>query len=346
VVYRGTDQNIYELACVDGKWHCANLLAVAIWNVSGFPREPALAAQSDPTAFVITIDETGVAQVVYGSLDGNVYRLSLFPFNFYIDGWAWNNLSTNDGNSPPATPAAGRPLGYVTGDGLSRVVYRGPDNFIYELSNPNVPRTNPNDLWECSNLSTNDKSAPPAPAAAGDPFAYVTSGGVPRVIYRGTNGHIYELHPEPFWRCNDLSDISGAPPAAGDPFGYQTNDGIARVIYRDAEGQIIELALLKRWESANLSTNDKAESPAPEAAGNPFGYVTYDGIPRVIYRGTNGHICELHPEPFWRCNDLSMISGAEPAAGDPFGYVTGDGSGVPRVIFRGSNNHIFEVAFV
>jgi hypothetical protein len=268
--------------------------------------------------------------VVYQGYGGNIYLLSLYP-----DGWFWDNISTNDGTTPPATPAVGRAFGYATDDGYNRVVYRGPDNFIYELSTAEV-------VWACNNLSTNDQAEPPAPLTAGDPFGYVTNDGVPRVIYRGTNGHIYELHPEPYWRWNDLSDISSAPPAVGDPFGYQTNDGTARVIYRDPEGQIIELALLKRWESANLSTNNKAAPPAPPAAGNPFGYVTWDGIPRVIYRGTNGHIYELHLESFWKWADLSEISGAPPAAGDPFGYVIGDG--IPRVIYRGTDNHVIELA--
>ena len=115
------------------------------------------------------------------------------------------------------------------------------------------------------------------------------------------------------------------------------------MIYTDTNQQIIELALLERWTASNLSTNDKSQPPAHAAAGNPFAYVTFDGIPRVIYRGTDSHIYELHPEPFWRCNDLSQISSAERAAGDPFGHVIGDG--VPRVVYRGANSHIWELAF-
>jgi hypothetical protein len=336
VVYRGTDNNIYELALVEGQWRHANLLAVAQSDLS--PGGRAYPALSDPTAFVAVrtdLNNEAIATVVYEGFDGYIYQLSLSS-----GGWAWDNISTLN-MTKPATLAAGRPFGYATNDGYNRVVYRGIDNYIYELSAQSI-------FWACNNLSTNDKAEKPAPAAAGDPFGYITyggvPGGVPRVIYRGTNGHIYELHPEPFWRCNDLSEISSAPPAAGDPFGYQTKDGIARVIYRDAEGQIIELALLERWTAASLSTNDKAAPPAPPAAGNPFGYVTNDGVPRVVYRGTNGDIFELHPEPFWRCNDLSQISSAPTAAGDPFGYFIGDD--IPRVIYRNTNNHVCELALL
>ena len=284
VVYRGTDNNIYELALVEGQWRHANLLAVAQSDLS--PGGRAYPALSDPTAFVAVrtdLNNEAIATVVYEGFDGYIYQLSLSS-----GGWAWDNISTLN-MTKPATLAAGRPFGYATNDGYNRVVYRGIDNYIYELSAQSI-------FWACNNLSTNDKAEKPAPAAAGDPF------------------------------------------------GYQTKDGIARVIYRDAEGQIIELALLERWTAASLSTNDKAAPPAPPAAGNPFGYVTNDGVPRVVYRGTNGDIFELHPEPFWRCNDLSQISSAPPAAGDPFGYFIGDD--IPRVIYRNTNNHVCELALL
>jgi len=238
-------------------------------------------------------------------------------------------------------PAGSRAFEYwYSYNNFNRLIYREFTNEtqIYEI-------TNQTGSWTCANLSTNDKSEPPAPPAARDPFGYCY-GGVPRVIYLGTDGHIYELHPEPFWKWNDLLHASGsAPKAASAPYAYVA--GVARVIYTDAEGQIIELALESSgWKWNNLSTNDKSEAPALAAAGNPFGYVTNDGVPRVIYRGTNGHIYELHPEPFWRCNDLSSIakatSPAQVAAGDPFGYEIGDN--VPRVVYRGTNGHLCELA--
>jgi hypothetical protein len=47
------------------------------------------------------------------------------------------------------------------------------------------------------------------------------------------------------------------------------------------------------WKLNDLSMVAKATSPAQVPAGDPFGYVIGDSIPRVVYRGTNGHICEL-----------------------------------------------------
>jgi hypothetical protein len=75
---------------------------------------------------------------------------------------------------------------------------------------------------------------PPAFPVAGDPFAYITADGVPRVVYRGLDFHIHELRLEGSWIQADLTAISNAPalPAAGDPFAYFTrDDNVPRIVY-------------------------------------------------------------------------------------------------------------------
>ncbi|MDR3658377.1 MAG: hypothetical protein P4L48_22805 [Mycobacterium sp.] len=329
VVYRALYNELYEifeLSLVDGQWQCNNLCS------DTYASNAPASGGYDPTAYVSVwngLDE-GVATVNYVAGDSDIYQIFMPP------GWLYQNISNNDGTTPDAMPAAGRAFGYWDfRNAVDRVVYLGlPDHEIYELSNQN------RSSWVCNNLSTNDKTEPPAPTAAGNPMGYCLD--IPRVYYRGTDGHIYELHPEPFWKWQDLSRAAGgAPQARSDPYVYATD--IIRVIYADTAGQIIELMLEERWKWANLSTNDKSASAAPAAAGNPFGYVTSDGIPRVIYRGTDGHIYELHPEPFWKWQDLSSASGGAPQAqSDPFGYEIVDN--IPRVVYTGANSHIYELA--
>jgi hypothetical protein len=237
VVFRGIDNkigssegDIYELN-LDGQWYCNNLCAATTLKGAS------PGTYNDPTAYV-SGGNNGVATVNYVATS-SVCQLSL------PEGGNWSYASISGVTIPVAFPAEGRAFGYWDSyNSVDRVVFRGTppnDHEIYELSKPqNQPS------WACNNLLTNDKSEPPAPPAAGDPFGYCY-GGVPRVIYRGTNGHIYELHPDPFWQCNDLSTIakatSPAQVAAGDPFGYETGDSIPRVVYRGTNGQICELAL-------------------------------------------------------------------------------------------------------
>jgi|SRR5271166_3659307 len=339
VVFRGVDNTIgssfgdvYELN-LDGQWYCNDLCA------GNALKGASPGTYDDPTAYVGVRNGTAVAIVNYIATS-SVCQLFLPEGG----GWGWADISGV--MIPTPWPAEGRAFGYWDSyNSVERVVYRGTppnDHEIYELSTKQ-------NSWVFGNLSTNDKSEPPAPPAAGDPFGYCY-GGVPRVIYLGTDNHIHELHPEPFWKHQDLSVASGgSPKAASAPYAYVA--GVARVIYTDIDGQIIEMALESSgWKWNNLSTNDKSEKPAPPAAGDPFGYVTFDGSRRVIYRGTDGHIYELHSDQstnfFWRWNDLSSIakatSPAQVAAGDPFGYEIGDS--IPRVVYRGTNGHICELA--
>ncbi|MEV4041299.1 hypothetical protein [Streptomyces umbrinus] len=85
--------------------------------------------------------------------------------------------------------------------------------------------------------------------AAGDPMGYV--GGVPRVVYRGTDAHVHELGMGDGWQHFDMNGIPGAVPAAGDPMGYV--GGVPRVVYRGTDGHIHELWLSDQWYHWTMS---------------------------------------------------------------------------------------------
>ena len=181
---------------------------------------------------------------------------------------------------------------------------------------------------------------PPLVPAAGDPFAYVTPDGVPRVVYRGANNAIIELRLEPTgWIQAGLADFVLDPPAVpavGDPFAYVTPDGVPRVVYRGANNSIIELRLEPvGWIQADLA-DFILDPPLVPAAGDPFAYVTPDGVPRVVYWGANDAIIELRLEPTgWIQADLAgFITDPPmlPGYGSPFAYVTPDA--LPRVVIR------------
>ncbi len=151
-----------------------------------------------------------------------------------------------------------------------------------------------------------------APLARGNPLAYVTDDSVPRVVYRGADDHIEELRLEGSWNAADLSamvgDGSPSVPAAGDPQAYTTPDLISRVVYRGQDSHIHELRLQGGWLQADLTAICAGNAVAVPAAGNPHAYVTPDSIPRVVYRGKDGHIHELRLQGSgWIHADLSAI---------------------------------------
>ena len=77
-------------------------------------------------------------------------------------------------------------------------------------------------------------------------------GNVPRVVYRGVDGHIHELYVTDTWKHFDISQNTGAPTAAGDPMGYMTN--VPRVVYRGVDGYIHELYVTDTWKHFDLSS--------------------------------------------------------------------------------------------
>lgn len=263
-----------------------------------------------------------------------------------------------------ATPAVlsnlAKVRAYVRSDGKSAVVYRGSNGHIYELA---ALEDQPWNLTDLSDLAKAESDSSKAPAAAGDPFGYVRSDQVNgvkvnAVVYRGSDGHIYELAlQDQVWKWSDLFKdlkdlVPKAVPAAGDPFGYVRSDEVNDVLYRGLDGHIYHLFLAKdqnKWDCGDLFKTQKTTPPA--AAGDPFGYLRPNEVKAVevnavLYRGSDGHICEFSQPKSgtWSWTDLSQKATAPgkdvpAAAGDPFGYLRSDG--ISMVVYRGTNSHIY-----
>jgi predicted acylesterase/phospholipase RssA len=164
VVYVGLDRRVHEIRLDGEGWAHADLSAL----VRNEP--PAPAASLDQPAVLVGPD--GVARVFYrGQTDAHIYEIHLDH-----DGWARARLADLVRN-PPATPAAGAPIAYVSHDGVVRVVYRGKaDHQIHEIR---LDR----DGWAQANLSAIVRNPPCAPANGSGLAAFVTPDGVSRVMY-------------------------------------------------------------------------------------------------------------------------------------------------------------------
>ena len=329
--------DIQELRLEPGAgWAQADLSVIVVDN------PPAVRAAGHPSAYV-TPD--GIPRVIYTSVDGHVQELRLEPHV----GWVQADLSTIVVNKPPAGPATGDPIAYITRDGIARAVYLSGDGHVREL------RLQPGVGWVQADLSAIVVNNAPAVPAAGAPFPYVTPDGIPRIVYTSVDGHVHELRLQPNmgWVQADLSAIvvNNAPavPAASRPFAYVTPDAIPRVVYTDAIGHVHELRLQPGvgWVQADLSAIVVNNAPAVPAAGAPFPYVTPDGIPRIVYTSVDGHVHELRLQPNmgWVQADLSAIvvnnAPAVPAASRPFAYVTPDA--IPRVVYTDAIGHVHEL---
>ncbi len=324
-------------AAADRQVHHLSLQAGVGWQTQPLGGPPAAGA---PLEYVTTAFDPAT-RVVYRGDEGHIHELALSPEGVWI-------ASDLFSMAPDAPTAAGDPFGDVTEtfDSAARVVYRGPEGHLHELS------VVPDGAWASADLFA---YAAGAVAAAGDPQAYVTDDFqvAARVVYRGVDGHIHELALTPGigWAHGDLFANLDPPPveADGDPHGYVTREigPAARVVYRGVDGHIHELSLPSEgsWAQGDLT----AMTGAPLATGNPHAYVTteLDQAARIVFRGVDGKVIELSLAPggTWAWADLLQHQPAPPvpAASDPRGYSTTAIDRAARVVYRGVDGHVIEL---
>jgi hypothetical protein len=306
VIYRGSDNHLYELRWATGPITQRDLI----------PNGPL--AQSDPTAYFLATD--GTQHVIYRGQDGHVHEL-----------WWTGSGPVGQGDLTPHGPSAeGNASAYfVATDGTQHVIYRSANGHLHEL------------WWAGASPVGQGDLTPHGPLAASDPSAYyIDADETQHVIYRSADGHLHELWwmgPNPVGQ-GDITPHGSV--AAGDPSAYfAAADGTQNVIYRSGDGHVHEL-----WWTGPGPVGHGDLTPAGAlAAGNPVAYfVPANGRHHVIYRSVDAHLHELS----WTVgivthNDLTELAGAPPAFADPGVFVAPDGT--HRVIYRGGDGRLHEV---
>jgi hypothetical protein len=234
------------------------------------------------------------------------------------------------------TPAgAGRPTAVVIpGLGVHNIAYRDTSGRLWELWRDSAGRTG------TTNLTGNAG----APAAIGDPFAYVHHPTNTEILlYRGAGGVVHSL----YWSTgavghDNLSGTAGAPVASGDPVGYhQSVSDTHHVIYRTSNGHLQELF----WAGAapvQYGGDLTAAAGAPNAIGNPSAYAV-GGTNLVFYRGADNRIHSLYWETGAVGHDnLSGFANTPNAISEPFAYHTAFDD-VNQVVYVGTDGHIYEL---
>ena len=183
-----------------------------------------------------------VNSVIYLGTDGNLYETSLRL------GGSWSTVNLTDAElwPIPANEPASEPTAYVRSDGVSAILFRGPDNHIYEMS-----------LKAGGNWITTDLMYwAGAVNAASDPHGYVRSDGVNAVVYADSNGNIWELSlVNEVWTRNMISLGLSAPPidlTFNALSTYVRADRANAVVFTSADQHVWELS---------LPTNDGGPTP-------------------------------------------------------------------------------------
>jgi hypothetical protein len=235
-----------------------------------------------------------------------------------------------------APHASGTPVGYVSPDGYTHVIYRASGGQLVEL------------YWIGQGAPGFGGLLPAgAPAAASDPSAYVNAAtNESIVVYRGTDNHIHSL----YWTTgavghDDLSGYAGSANAAGKPVGYRRAGADAhQVTYRASDGHLIELfwtgvAPVQAWDLT-------AAAGAPASASDPAAYYSAaTNTKHVVYRSADGHLHELVWTPDGGSlthADLSFEAGAPNAVDTPSAFSV-ESQRSQHVIYRGSDGQLHEI---
>ena len=269
--------------------------------------------------------DTGVNVQVVGALPGGFSVRVDDPTHHLVD------RSAQFGTPPAAGPPT---VCVIPALGVDNIAYRDTAGHLHELWRDAQGATGTTDLTANAN----------APAAAGNPFAYVDpSTNSEILLYRGGDSNVHSL----YWSTgpvghDNLTGSVNAPKTAGDPVGWFTADGFHHVAYRTSNGHLQELY----WTGPNpVGHGDlTASASAPPAAGDPSAYVDpVRSTNIVVYRSTDGHIRSL----YWTTgavgvDDLSGVAGTPAAAGDPVAYYTRHDD-TNQVVYRAGNGHLYEI---
>jgi hypothetical protein len=169
------------------------------------------------------------------------------------------------------------------------------------------------DDWAASTL-------PLSPPAAGRPALYTLAGDERRLVYRGTDGHIYEhssvsnAGAKGKWTRQNLTRQIGLSKAAADPSVVVSN-GVPHVVYVDELGGIHELWLDGQWQHFPLPAMPRAEGGAVASLDGSTLCVMYLSIFGVPYEQSLDLNSATPDQRSWRTDGVHRL----PALGQPFG---------------------------
>jgi hypothetical protein len=286
-------------------------------------------AVGNPFAYVDTARNTEI--LLFRTSDGGIHSLV----------WSLGQVGHDNLSGVAGTPAAtGDAVGYyAAATDTHHVIHPTSGGHLWELWwNGVQPVQGGGDLI--------GSASPPAPPVKGQPSAFVGSGGLNNVIYRGQDNHIRRL----FWDTGavsqeDLSGFAGTPPAAGDPVAYYTaHDDAHQIVYVGTDGHVWELfwagnAPVQGWDLS-------APSGAPTPAGTPAAYYfAGENTKHVIYHSADGRLHELWWTPGGGIpahEDLSFAYATPLAADRPAAFAF-EPNKTQHVAYRGNDGHIYEV---
>ncbi|HEY7072510.1 MAG TPA: hypothetical protein VH479_20450, partial [Acidimicrobiales bacterium] len=177
---------------------------------------------------------------------------------------------------------------------------------------------------------------------------YATTSREHYMVYRGTDGHIHDIH----WRVEtpaqheNLSAVAGTPLAAGDPFAYHIPSlDLHQFTYLAVDGRLYEIYCFGAQAVQGWDLLLAAGAPDAVVTSDPVAYYhAPTNTKHVVYREADGHLYDLQWIPNVsnpRRIDLTLLGLADGSAGKPAACI---GLGNDQsVVYRSADNQIHEI---
>lgn len=215
VVYRGSDQRIYQLTRINGVWQSADLFH---WTPNS------VAPSADPVAYV---NGQGHDGVIYIGMDQHVHQFEWIEAG---EDSQWLHTDLTASAVAPAAALYTKPTGFVGEQATSEVAYSGADGHIYVLF---FSADDPHWFYTDGN-----PTAPTGSLANSSPVSYRRSDGWYSVVYGGQNHDIWEVYSWDgiHWGLGDVTYTAGGAGwvGPGGPAAYVRWDNYNSIVYTEA----------------------------------------------------------------------------------------------------------------
>ncbi|MDP6893122.1 MAG: CotH kinase family protein, partial [Verrucomicrobiota bacterium] len=179
-----------------------------------------------------------------------------------------------------------------------------------------------------------NSTLPFSPSASGRPALFALTKDERRLVYRGTDGHIYEYASASIasadgqWTRQNLTRSLGLPKAAADPSVVVANS-VPHVVYVDELGEIRELWFDGQWRQFPLPAMPRAEGGIVASLDGSMLRVIYRSMFGVPYEQSLNLDSATPENRSWRTEGVHRL----PASGQPLGLTV-----------NGRRNTVFHVA--
>lgn len=317
-----------SVAFVDDRLHTRQLYYQDDrWRLNDLT-EAAHAPEAQPgTSLTNFVLHDGMPSVAFTDAKRHLYQL------FYQNHqWRANDLTAASGG--PATLSKTPLTSFVLPDGMPSITSFDDKQHVIQFYYQNH-------IWQANDLTALTKA--PASARNSALTSFVSSNGLPNLVYEDERRHIEQLfYMDHHWSANDLTiaaHLHLTMPGSG-LCSFVLADGMPSVVYVNDADHVIQVFYQEsKWQMNDLTKASQAPMAGHSSALSSL--VISQQSPSVFFVDKSGHVDQLFFQDHrWQVNDLTVNAhGPLPVITSGLSSFT-QSDGLPSVVYVDQRQHI------